>query len=618
MNTGCRWRVAGFGLVICLLTLAPATLLAAPKTTDSPNQLQVVRVHFQGVHQLSTAELKKILKTKQKGFRLFTKAPLDEEVLNDDLKRIEEYYRSEGFYHMQLVSHAVVPVTGNQVRVDIVIEEGPPMLVNRVDVLVNEQSASSWHSELSSALPLQPGKRFTSTAYKECETVALRYFADRAYPKAKVDLRARLNKENNQAEIVLEVTTGPVCTFGPISLEGNRKVEDQVVLRELTFHRGEPFNASKIQESQQRLFNLLLFQFVDFTVEGMDSDSTELPIHILVKEAKKQTVRAGVGYGTEDKYRGRLEWEIRNFLGDGRRLQFNARASDLTQIFEGVFQQPYFLGPENSLVSRVGVSHNNLPAYENRDFFFTNMVERRLTPYLAAQFGYNLEANRLLNVDLDLVARERADQDNEEFYISSLLAGLPLIKVDDLLNPKSGFQILPNIEWASGILGSQVDFVKLTLEGRGYVPAGSYGVFAARLLGGTIYNLENTQSIPIFKRFFCGGANSVRGYPYQKLGPLDVNGNPIGGYSLLEGNLEYRFPLPWPESMEGVVFFDFGNVFENHFDQVSKGLRYTSGGGLRYLTPVGPVRFDFGYELNPPKGDFFNPYQFYFSIGQAF
>ena len=97
----------------------------------------------------------------------------------------------------------------------------------------------------------------------------------------------------------------------------------------------------------------------------------------------------------------------------------------------------------------------------------------------------------------------------------------------------------------------------------------------------------------------------MRGYPYQKLGPLDVNGNPIGGYSLLEGDVEYRFPLPWPESMEGVVFFDFGNVFENHSEPVSKGLRYTSGGGLRYLTPVGPVRFDFGYELNPPKGDFF-------------
>jgi hypothetical protein len=188
------------------------------------------------------------------------------------------------------------------------------------------------------------GKRFTSTAYKECEPVAL-VLRRSSLSQSQGDLRARLNKET----ISRNCLGGDDWTglhFRAISLEGNRKVEDQVVLRELTFQQGERFNASKIQDSQKRLFNLLLFQFVDFTVEGMDTDSTELPIHILVKEAKKQTVRAGVGYGTEDKYRGRLEWEIRNFLGDGRRLQFNARASDITQIFEGVFQQPYFLSPE--------------------------------------------------------------------------------------------------------------------------------------------------------------------------------------------------------------------------------------------------------------------------------
>jgi outer membrane protein insertion porin family/translocation and assembly module TamA len=192
------------------------------------------------------------------------------------------------------------------------------------------------------------------------------------------------------------------------------------------------------------------------------------------------------------------------------------------------------------------------------------------------------------------------------------------VQVDDPLNPKSGFQIFPNVEWASVALGSEVDFVKLSLEGRGYVPLGSFGTLAGKLLWGSIYNLENTESIPIFKRFFAGGSNSVRGYPYQKLGPLDQLGNPIGGLALVEGSLETRFPLPFYKSLEGVLFFDFGNVYEERLAIFDKGLRYASGCGVRYLTPIGPVRFDVGYELNPPDQQFFHPYQFYFSIGQAF
>jgi len=108
----------------------------------------------------------------------------------------------------------------------------------------------------------------------------------------------------------------------------------------------------------------------------------------------------------------------------------------------------------------------------------------------------------------------------------------------------------------------------------------------------------------------------VRGYPYQKLGPLDQYGNPIGGMTLVEGSLEWRFPVMVP--FEGVLFADFGNVFERSYEILWSNLRYTAGCGIRYLTLVGPLRLDFGYQLNPPEKSTFNPYQIYFSIGQAF
>jgi outer membrane protein assembly complex protein YaeT len=612
-----RSRSVGWlSLIIALLSLhLPHHSQAA---TSPDGATQVLLIHFEGVKHLSVKEIKKRFNTKEKRFHWFTKAALDDKVLAEDLKRLEQYYKSQGFYHMRVVSHKISPVIGNKMRLDIVVEEGPPLMVHAVHLKVNDQLEGPWHNQLNTLMPLKPGHRFTSEGYRDCEKMVLRFFGDWGYPKAKVDLHARLDKGSNQGDVTLQVTTGPICFFGPVTLEGNQRVADHVILRELAFHHGERFSTEKIQESQRRLFNLSLFQLVDMNVEEMEGEATELPIRILLKESKKQTVRAGVGYGTEDQFRGRLEWEIRDFLGDGRRLEFDAKASSITQLFEANFVQPYVFGRQWTLTSKAGIIHEDQQAFENRKIYTTTMIDYKIDSQLSSRFGYSFEANRLLDVNLDLLSREPIDSENQEFLVSSLLGGLSWVKVDDPLHPKSGFQILPNLEWASVAFGSEVDFFKMSLEGRGYVPVMDYGVLAGKLLWGTIVSLEDTNGIPVFKRFFAGGSNSVRGYPYQRLGPLDDDGDPIGGLTLLEGSVEARFPLPFYKSLEGVVFFDFGNVYEEHFSLFQEGLRYTSGCGIRYMTPVGPIRLDVGYELNPPKQDFFQPYQFHFSIGQAF
>jgi outer membrane protein insertion porin family/translocation and assembly module TamA len=609
-------RCAPFAAVLALV-LAYATFFSAAASAASPSASPQVRfIVFHGTRHFSAKQLKEVLETKEKRFRWLSEAPLNDERFAEDLGRLEQYYKSQGFYHMRVASHQVSPLLGREVRVDIHVEEGPPMVLKSVEVRVNQRLESPWDADIRKLLPLQPGKRFTSPGYRDCEKALLRYLSDWGYPKAKVELGARLDKRSNEAKLSVDVTTGPVCTFGPVAIEGLHKVEEQIIWRELTFRPGERFSMGRIQESQRRLFNLTLFQFVDMTVEEMDSDAVELPVRILVKEARKQTVRAGIGYGTEDKYRGRLEWEIRDFLGDGRRLEFDAKASAIVQIVEGTFYQPYLLDAHSAFQSKTGISQENQVAYDNRKVYTYNSFEYLFSPKITARLGHQLESNRLLDVNLDLLAREKADESNQEFFISSLVMSLAWVRVDDILNPKTGFQVLPNLEWASSALGSEVDYVRMSLEGRGYVPVGDIGVVAARLLWGSLSTAENTDSIPIFKRFFAGGSNSVRGYPYQRLGPLDRDGDPIGGLTLFEGSVEARVPVY--EKLEGVVFFDFGNVYLDSFASFDGGLRYTSGCGIRYLTPVGPVRFDFGYALNPIPGDFFAPYHFYFSIGQAF
>jgi len=601
---------------LCIVVLVAGCVLHAGESRSEPvSPLQVRVIRFEGLHSFSPAELKKVLVTREKKFGWFTRAPLEEKTLAEDIERLEKYLVSHGFYHAR-VHHEVQRVFRSEVRLLIRVEEGPPMTVSRMNLVVDGASSGPWHREVVSVLPLREGDRFTIPAYEDIEKRVLLHFSDWGFPKVRIDVRARLDKKSNTGVVAVDVTRGPVCFFGAVKIEGNEQVSDEVILREFTFHQGERFSAAKVQETQQRLFNLDLFQLVDFTVEKLDTNETVLPVRVLVKESKPQTIRVGAGYGTEDQFRGQAQWEIRNFLGDGRRLQVNMKASSLVQLAETKFVQPYFLYPRSTLTVEGGGLHEDQESYENRKFYLKPVLNYKWTDTLSTFIGHDLEANRLLDVKLDAPALSAADQEQEEYFVSSFLGGVVWEKVDNTLNPKKGWRVLPNLEVASAELGSNVEFVKFTLEGRGYVPVRDFGVLAAKLKWGGIRPMEGTPDIPIFKRFFAGGTDSVRGYPYQRLGPLDGDGNPIGGMTLVEGSLEWRFPVY--KEFDGVLFFDFGNVYSSSFEILWDDLRYSAGCGIRYNTIVGPLRLDFGYALNPPEGDFFSPFQVHFSIGQAF
>jgi len=604
------------GIAFALLILQTSLVYAAQEESSPAPSLEVRFIKFKGVHELSSNDLKQILSTKEKLLSLFTKAPLDEQILSDDLERIRTYYNSQGFYHARVEDHKIIHLFGNEIILEIQVNEGPPMKVSEVTLMVDGEATGPWHSELLRVMPLHPGNQFSTPGYQDVEKAVLRYLSDWGYPKAHVDMKARLDKNANLTAISVDVHTGPICYFGPVVLEGNENVADQVIRREVMFSPGDRFSGSKIQNTQQRLFGLDLFQFVDLTVENMDGNETTLPVRILVKEAKKQTVRVGLGYGTVEQVRGQVQWEIRDFMGDGRRLQVNAKASSLVQMLAGTFMQPYFLTPQSYLTVDGGIQHEDQVSFENRKEFVDPVFNYRWNEKLSSYLGYDLEANRLTNVKIQPTVQGPQDRERENYFVASLLQGNAWENVDVPANPHQGFRFFQTVEFASGAMGSQVDFVKLILEGRGYVPLSKFGVLATRFKWGGIQPLENTKFIPIFKRFFAGGPDSVRGYPYQKLGPLNQDGYPIGGMTLVEGSLEWRFPIR--KSFEGVLFADVGNVYERSFEVLWSSLRYTAGCGIRYLTLVGPLRLDFGYQLNPPEQNFFNPYQFYFSIGQAF
>lgn len=599
-------------MALSLVFLCGPSALRA-QTAEPP----VVRfIRFVGLKSFDSGLLEKIMVTQAKRFRWGRGAPLDEAVLREDLERIEKFYKSQGFYEARVLSHRLIRLGGPEVILEISLDEGPPVMVEDVEIVVDGAVSGPWHDDLLAVVPLKQGRRFTTPDFDETEKAVRRFLSLWGYPRADVWTSGILDKEAKKAHIRVEVTLGPLCSFGPTRVEGNRRVETSLILRELTFRPGDRYRAKALTDSQKRLMDLKLFTFVDIQPLLEESSGTEVPVSVVVKEAKSQTVRLGAGYGTEDELRGRIGYEYRNFLGEGRNLELDAKASSLVRFFEGRFTQPHFLWDPFRLAVSGGVSREMQESYENEQYFLRPQVAWQYTDHWLFNAGPNVEANRLVKVGLSPKAIRPSDQEGEEYYVSSLVFGASYQRVDSLLDPRKGVQFFQRLEWGGTPVGSEVAFVKLGLEGRSYLPVDPFGVLAFRAKWGSIAALEDTTRIPIFKRYFSGGSNSIRGYPYQKLGPLDEEGNPLGGLTLVELSSEWRFPVKG--SWEGVLFFDTGNVFETRYELLWDQLRSTVGAGLRYKTPVGPLRLDVGYQLNPPDQDFFNRYQIHLSIGQAF
>lgn len=600
--------------------ICPLCFREEGKTTgNKKSTLNVNEIQLNGNFSFSSSRLKELMNTKEKTIlHPFRESPFDEEVLKEDIERLKQFYQSEGFYNVTITGYRVEKITDQSLRISINISEGSPTRVKSIMVAFKTDIDPRMEEAIKESLPLKEGAIFRTESYRDCEKTVLRYLAEEGYPKARVNTSARIFSEEQKAFVWIDVDIGPKCTFGSLKIDGIRYVDEKEILRLVSFKKGELFKASKIRESQKRLWDSQLFSFVDITVKGLDGEDTELPIVITVKEAKPYTIRAGAGYGTEDGLRGKLSFEARRFLGDARRLNLQAKASNLTQQLETRFLQPHFLTDEWWLELRGGVGRTNEASYEAEGFYVTAQLNFPLTSTMRGFIGPNVETNKITNLEIYPYNPNISDRQRDNYFISSIIVGLAEERIDDLIDPTKGFRFFATTEWASDIFGSEVGYIKSDLELRTYFPFRTGWILANRIHWGVISNPETGFNTPIFKRFFAGGSNSNRGYPYHKLGPVDDYGNPLGGKSIFESNTDMRFPLQFiSKDLDGVLFLDIGQVFPNE-QIMMDNLKYSIGVGLRYKTIVGPIRADLGYAINPPERNPSSAIQFFLSIGQAF
>jgi len=609
------------GRKIMSLALAGVLFFAASflAMASENGEMQIRKLRFAGMESIKKKEITAVLAIQAPpAWKVWADSPTaTRREVEEDALRIKQFYQSQGYYET-VVTHTVTtvgpemspdsskdPQAKKQIEmVDVTfhIEEGPPVLIREIIIHGLPEKTVAGEAALKASIPLETGKPFIVEDYEQAKILTRKALGNEGYPFAAVKGRATVDLNDNRADITLDIKPGERYVFGDIRVSGHEDfVKETVIRRAVSISRGEPYSSQAMDDSRASLFDMTIFKTAVIKAGEPDEENKTLPVDIVVKPRKKQSVKFGVGYGTDDGLRLQGAWAYRNLTGRADRLSVRARRSDIMENIYGEYLFPYFFSSRNDLATTAGYER------EQRDYYTLNktvsetVLYHKLRPHWLISAGYKLEANRPENIEAADSGTVIDPRDTENFLVSSTVYTVERSTVDDVLHSTRGSAIRLFLENAAYYLGSEVSYLRPGLEAKAYAPLPWKMVLAMRADFQTIKKSKDTDYIPISKQFFMGGSKSVRGYGYEKMGVIDHHDAvvDISGLSSFMANAELRFPIY--EDLGGVTFLDSGALSRYSYRVDMDNLRYAAGLGLRYYTIIGPVQLDFGYKLNPAK-----------------
>ena len=583
-----------------------------------------------------------------------------------DRLRLEAWYYQRGFREISVDTLTSLGEEG-RATVSFIIDEGEPVIATRVDF---EGGEGINEDGLLEGLPLQPGERLSILALDATRDTLERRLANRGYGRVNV-LRRHLIPavEPHTALVTFDIDTGSRVRYGPIMVSGNSELSEATVLNTLQFSTGDLYSRDAVQQGQGRLFGLDIIRSASVTSDFQSDPDSVIPITVNVVEGDAYRVRYGGGWTTAECFGVEAQWAARNFVGGGRLLQVRGRVANvLTPQFQNVlcpqggteefgeltgtlsldFAQPWIFSTRNSFSTALFIERQSLPDVFIREAVGVELALTRLIgPQTSFTLSYRPELSRLdaaevlFCTNLLVCSPEDVSILQDANWLAPIGFSFTRNLANNILNPNRGYSVVLEVEHASQWTGSNFRYDRAIAEGTLYSGLGRSGVFAARIRGGWVgagafeallltpgtFDLVHPQ-----KRFYAGGANSVRGFAQGRLGPrvltidpvrllepgtagagcnpsqlMDLSCDPAsikegrfvprptGGTRVLEGNIELRFPIGL--NLEGVMFTDVGQVWGGRDEVDLSKLAVTPGVGVRYLSPVGPIRIDLGYRF---------------------
>jgi outer membrane protein assembly complex protein YaeT len=541
-----------------------------------------------------------------------------------DLERIHILYQRHGYFDAELVSWEVAP-SGDAVEVTLTVSEGEP---TRVDTLGIEGlellNGGELTEEMRGRIPLQQGEVFNEPDLLTSRTLLENEFQNRGYVYATVLLEYRIDKDERTASVTYSVDAGDQYYIGERRIEGYDPDDLDLIEGQLEFASGELYDRQDILDSQRNLYQLGLFRRVLIEPQLASVRGDTVDVLVSVAPAPTHVVRVGVGYGTEDRVRLRASWLDRNLLGGARQLEVRGQYSQLEREAAITYRQPTFLVPDLNFLATAFLRFETEPNYTVERVGATVRSSYRFSRRWQGRAGITSERDEFSEFDEGVLIPELG---REFINPSGLLyadMGVSFDGTDSLFDPSRGSTINLSNQIGMPVLGGEYAYNRTTLLVTHYLEIREGWVLAGKILPGVIYGYggENDR-VPLFQRLFAGGANSVRGYERRQLGPKDDpkafgqerDPEPIGGRALFESSVELRFPISG--NLSGAMFVDAGNVWSDPGEMAVGDLKYTPGAGIRYRTPVGPIRLDVARRTAKDE-EFLPNWVFHISIGPAF
>ncbi|MCA1853055.1 MAG: autotransporter assembly complex protein TamA [Beggiatoa sp.] len=484
---------------------------------------------------------------------------------------------------------------------------GPRYTLGSVKIVVTDPR-NGFLAPTPEALKLEPGQPAAAQPVLDAHGDLVLEAQRLGYAFAKADkLGAVIAKDTKRMDVTLPVTTGPIVPMGEFTIVGADHVDQRFLRRRVLFRPGDRYHPDVMDKSRQSLIDTNLFSTV-VVAEPDQLDATgRLPITYTVTERKPRSIGAGAGYATDEGPIVSFFWEHRNFLGAGEKLESEFYFSPLRQELSANFIKPDVGARKHSLLAGASVKAEDTDAYESKSIGAGVSIERPL---------WSDRVTGSLGVAYRRAEIKRKNEEEENFGLLSLPGTLRMDYSDNLLDPTKGWRLNFLAAPYTDTLDAGVFFLKTQVTGTTYVRLTDSAKYVLALRGnlGSIAGTSRND-IPADERFYAGGGGSIRGYGYQLAGPLDDEDDPIGGRSLIELNGELRYRMT--DTIGLVYFIDGGTVADSALPSLEEDLFIGTGMGLRYITPIGPLRADIGVPLDR-RSDVDDIVQIYVSIGQAF
>ncbi|HEX9870403.1 MAG TPA: BamA/TamA family outer membrane protein, partial [Candidatus Tectomicrobia bacterium] len=465
-------------------------------------------------------------------------------------------------------------------------------------------------AELRSQLTVQVGEPFDEVQAQDDLNRLLAIYERRGYRDVRLMLDKGFEDDGRSVHLTYHIDEGSPTRVGDIIIQGNFRTQAEIITRELTFRSGDPLSLSTLLESQRKLSQLGLFSRIALDPQLEDIPGEE-DVVVVLTERKPKAFNFGLGYGSEDKLRGFVEYTHHNIAGMHRQFRVRAQASFIEQRYLMNFREPRLFGTLTSATAGLSQGEEVHASFDVRRTSAQMGFERLLWEHVRGFLTYAFDIEQLSDVDS---GSDLGEFDHGTHNIASFLGILQRDTRDRIVEPHRGSLQRLSFEVADLLLGSEANYFKIIAASQWFLPLPWETVGAISLQGGIADAFGTTGEVPIARRFFLGGSTTLRGYDYERVGPTGSDGTPSGGDLFVLANLEWRVPVYRGFGL--VLFSDVGNVFRavNAFQPGQ--IKASVGLGVRYNTPIGPIRLDYGHKLDPQGNEASG--RFHFSIGQAF